>query len=90
MTERFFDKKGNLLRIPQLNPTSLESLINGENEVLQRPENMPQTEVPVFVGLLKGMLALDAEKRKSAAEMLDHEWLTSWLRDGTQQEDVPT
>ena len=66
---------GNLLRIPELKPASLESLMDGENEVLRRPEDMPQTEVPVFVDFLEGMLVLDPEKRKSAAELLEHKWL---------------
>ncbi|KAI9733548.1 MAG: hypothetical protein M1834_003149 [Cirrosporium novae-zelandiae] len=38
----------NLLHIPQLNPASLESLMDGDDEVLRRPEDMPQTEVPVL------------------------------------------
>lgn len=44
---------GNLLRIPKLSPASLLSLMDGDNEVLQRPKDMPESEVPVFVDFLR-------------------------------------
>ncbi|MCJ1368261.1 hypothetical protein MMC16_007403 [Acarospora aff. strigata] len=76
-TERFFDKNGGLLRIPRLHPASLESLIDGAHDGLRRPEDMPKNEVPIFADFLRGMLTLDPANRKSAAEMLEHEWLNS-------------
>ncbi|KFY67097.1 hypothetical protein V496_01751 [Pseudogymnoascus sp. VKM F-4515 (FW-2607)] len=45
----FFGGEGNLLRIPKLSPASLLSLMDGENEVLQRTKDMPEAEVSVFV-----------------------------------------
>lgn len=66
---------GNLLRIPKLSPASLLSLMDGEHEVLRRPKDMPQCEVPIFVDFLEGMLAVEPDDRKSAAEMLEHPWL---------------
>lgn len=66
---------GNLLRIPKLSLASLLSLMDGEHEVLRRPKDMPQTEVPIFVDFLEGMLAIEPDDRKSAAEMLKHPWL---------------
>ena len=38
---------------------------------------MPKNEVPIFADFLRGMLTLDPANRKSAAEMLEHEWLNS-------------
>lgn len=49
--------------------------MDGENEVLRRPKDMPQDEVPIFVDFLEGMLAVEPDKRKSAPEMLKHPWL---------------
>ncbi|KAI9839839.1 MAG: hypothetical protein M1819_000029 [Sarea resinae] len=72
----FFDNEGNLLRIRKLSPASLLSLMDGDHEVLRRPKDMPQTEVPIFVDFLEGMLAVDPENRKSAADMLKHPWLS--------------
>lgn len=66
---------GNLLRIPKLSPASFLSLMDGENEVLRRPKDMPKAEVPVFVDFLENVLAIDPDDRKSAAEMLKHPWL---------------
>ncbi|KFZ18072.1 hypothetical protein V501_01369 [Pseudogymnoascus sp. VKM F-4519 (FW-2642)] len=42
-SKEFFDEKGNLLRIPKLSPASL-SLMDGKNEVLRRPKDMPKAE----------------------------------------------
>jgi serine/threonine-protein kinase SRPK3 len=66
---------GNLLRIPKLFPASLLSLMDGKDEVLQKPKDMPQAEVPIFVAFLEGMLAVEPNNRKSAAQMLKHPWL---------------
>ncbi|KAJ9208463.1 kinase-like domain-containing protein [Paecilomyces variotii] len=71
----FFDEKGNLRRIRHLKPTSLEHLINGTTKPFLKPRDMPDAEVPVFVDFLRCMLAIDPESRKSAAELLQHEWL---------------
>jgi serine/threonine-protein kinase SRPK3 len=66
---------GHLLRIPKLSPASLLSLMDGEDEVLRKPKDMPQAEVPIFVDFLEGMLAVEPGDRKSAAQMLKHPWL---------------
>lgn len=66
---------GSLLRIPNLSPASLLSLMDGQEGILRRPEDMPQTEVPIFVDFLEDMLAVEPGDRKSAAELLKHPWL---------------
>ena len=40
-----------------------------------RPEDMSAAEVPAFIDFLKCMLVIDPAYRKSAAELLQHEWL---------------
>ncbi|GES59264.1 protein kinase [Aspergillus terreus] len=79
--ERFFDKQGKLLRIPNLKPTSLERLLNGTSKPFLKPKDMPDAEVPIFIDFIKGMLAIDPASRKSAADLLQHEW----IRAGTQR-----
>ncbi|PLB48108.1 protein kinase [Aspergillus steynii IBT 23096] len=74
-TAHFFDKNGNLIRIPDLKPTSLERLVNGATKPFLKPSDMPQVEVPIFVDFLRGMLEIDPGSRKSASELLQHEWL---------------
>ncbi|RDW89992.1 CMGC protein kinase [Aspergillus mulundensis] len=76
-TGQFFDDKGNLLRIPYLKPTTLERLVNGKTMPFLKPIDMPDAEVPIYIDFLKGMLEIDPEKRKSAAELLEHEWIRS-------------
>ncbi|KAA8642452.1 uncharacterized protein ATNIH1004_011396 [Aspergillus tanneri] len=71
----FFDKQGNLLRIPNLKPTCLERLVNGTTKPFLKPIDMPEAEVPIFVDFIKGMLEIDPGSRKSAAELLQHEWI---------------
>ncbi|KAI1952753.1 hypothetical protein LOZ12_002320 [Ophidiomyces ophidiicola] len=71
----FFDKQGNLLRIPNLKPTSLERLVNGTTKPFLKPIEMPEAEVPIFVDFIKGMLEIDPESRKSAVQLLQHEWI---------------
>ncbi|KAL4935707.1 hypothetical protein BDV06DRAFT_217227 [Aspergillus oleicola] len=73
----FFDRQGNLLRIPNLKPTCLERLINGATNPFLKPVDMPEAEVPIFVDFIKGMLEVDPGSRKSAAELLQHEWIRS-------------
>ena len=36
---------------------------------------MPKAEVPIFIDFIKGMLEIDPGSRKSAAELLQHEWV---------------
>jgi serine/threonine-protein kinase SRPK3 len=55
--------------------------MDGETEALRRPDDMPVDEVPVFVDFLKGMLAINPDERKSAAEMLKHDWLQHGLKE---------
>lgn len=40
-----------------------------------KPDDMPTAEVPIFIDFLKSMLVIDPAYRKSAAELLHHEWL---------------
>ncbi|KAE8307956.1 protein kinase [Aspergillus transmontanensis] len=72
---QFFDKQGNLLRIPNLKPTCLEHLVNGTTKPFLKPIDMPEAEVPIFVDFIKGMLEIDPGSRKPAAELLQHEWI---------------
>jgi serine/threonine-protein kinase SRPK3 len=73
--DEFFDADGNLLRIPTIYPTNLERQVDGQHEVTKRPEDMPLSEVPIYVDFLRGIFVLDPAKRKTAAELLEHEWL---------------
>ncbi|OQD91257.1 hypothetical protein PENSOL_c056G09940 [Penicillium solitum] len=66
---------GSLLRISDLAPTSLERLINGSERPFLKPNDMPDAEIPIFIDFLQGMLTIDPAHRKSAAELLRHEWL---------------
>ncbi|OJJ46534.1 hypothetical protein ASPZODRAFT_132604 [Penicilliopsis zonata CBS 506.65] len=74
-TAGFFDKHGNLRRIPNLKATSLERLLNGTEKPFLKPDDMPEAEMPVFLDFLRGMLSIDPKNRKSAAELLQHNWL---------------
>jgi len=49
--------------------------MDGTRGLLQWPEDMPKEEVAIFVNFLEGMLAMDPDRRKTAAELLDHPWL---------------
>lgn len=66
---------GNLLRIPALQKTTLKDFVDGEEFPLTRPRDMSAQEVPVFVDFLEGALALDPHRRKTARQLLQHEWL---------------
>ncbi|KID93042.1 Protein kinase-like domain protein [Metarhizium guizhouense ARSEF 977] len=66
---------GSLLRIPNLKSTSLERLLNGTSKPFLKPEDMPDHEVDIFTDFIKGMLTIDPGSRKSAAELLQHEWI---------------
>ncbi len=67
---------GQLLRIPgEISRTSFEKVLDGDEPAFQRPSDMPKSEIPVLIDFLQEMLVLDPEKRKSAAQMVEHEWL---------------
>lgn len=71
-----FENSGKLIRIPNLKATSLERLLNGKVKPLIKPDDMPDTEIGSFIDFIKSMLAIDPMARKSAAELLKHEWLS--------------
>ncbi|EGC44953.1 protein kinase [Histoplasma capsulatum var. duboisii H88] len=72
---RMIEILGNLLRIPIMEATSLERLVNGKTMPFLKPIDMADAEVPAFIDFLKGMLAIDPACRKSAAELLEHDWI---------------
>ncbi|RAL00004.1 protein kinase [Aspergillus ibericus CBS 121593] len=74
-TAELFDEKGNLHRIPDLKRTSLERLLNGTTKPFLKPVDMSDAEVPVFIDFIRGMLQIDPQLRKSAADLLEHKWL---------------
>ncbi|QSS62287.1 serine kinase [Histoplasma capsulatum] len=74
-TREFFNEHGTLRRIANLNPTTLESIIDGQESPFLKPNDMPHAEVPIFIDFLKGMLAINPDHRRSAAELLRHGWL---------------
>ena len=58
-----------------MKPTSLERLINGTEKPFTKPDDMPDTEVPIFIDFLHGFLEIDPIRRMSAAQLLEHKWL---------------
>ncbi|KAJ5561592.1 hypothetical protein N7535_003947 [Penicillium sp. DV-2018c] len=74
-TAEFFNKDGGLLRIRDIGSNSLERLLNGAQMPFLKPSDMSDAEVPVFIDFLRGMFTIDPTRRKSAAELLQHEWL---------------
>lgn len=50
-------------------------LINGTKKPLLKHHEMSDAEIPIFIDFLRGMLVVDPTQRKSAAELLHHEWL---------------
>ncbi|KAM3448170.1 hypothetical protein MY3296_008040 [Beauveria thailandica] len=72
----FFDEQGKLIRVCNLKPTSLERLVNGDVKPFIKPADMLETEIAIFIDFIKSMLAIDPMARKSAAELLQHEWLS--------------
>ncbi|KAG6124813.1 hypothetical protein E4U38_008189 [Claviceps purpurea] len=76
LSAEFFDEKGKLIRDPCYKRSSLECMLNGRVYPHNRPSGMSKNEFAVFVDFLKGMLEIDPVKRKSAAELLKHEWLS--------------
>ncbi|ATY65908.1 kinase-like domain [Cordyceps militaris] len=67
---------GKLIRVRNLKSTSLECLVNGDAKPFIKPADMPETEIGIFIDFIKSMLAIDPMARKSAAELLQHEWLS--------------
>ncbi|EQL38806.1 CMGC/SRPK protein kinase, variant 2 [Blastomyces dermatitidis ATCC 26199] len=70
-----FHENGDLRRIANLVPTTLESIINGSASPFLKPNDMPDAQVPVFIDFLKGMLTINPDHRRAAADLLQHEWL---------------
>ncbi|KAG6018559.1 hypothetical protein E4U40_000163, partial [Claviceps sp. LM458 group G5] len=56
--------------------SSLERMLNGKVKPYNKPSDMSEKELGIFVDFLKGMLEIDPTKRKSAAQLLQHEWLS--------------
>jgi serine/threonine-protein kinase SRPK3 len=55
--------------------TSLERLLKGTSKPFLKSKDMPEHEVDIFIDFVKGMLTMDPASRKSAAELLQHEWI---------------
>ncbi|KAG6102907.1 hypothetical protein E4U14_006535 [Claviceps sp. LM454 group G7] len=75
-TAEFFDEQGEFRRIPKFPLTSLEHLLNGERMPRMKPSDMSDDEVVVFIDFVRSMLQIDPKKRKSAKQLLQHEWLS--------------
>ncbi|KAG6313521.1 hypothetical protein E4U22_000883 [Claviceps purpurea] len=73
---RYFDEQGNLIRTPNLRSTSLERMLNGEAMPFIKPPDMPDSEIDAFINFVQEMLQIDPMARKSAAQLLQHEWLS--------------
>ncbi len=71
----------NLLRIPQLKVTNLADFVDGKEGPFKRPDDMTPEDAPLFVDFLRGALQLDPDERKTAGELLQHEWLRPAKRD---------
>ncbi|KAG6125647.1 hypothetical protein E4U38_007477 [Claviceps purpurea] len=67
---------GKFLRIPKLSLASLKRVLNGDIMPLMKPPDMPDDEIDVFIDFVRGMLQIDPMARKSAAQLLQHEWLS--------------
>ncbi|KAG6133853.1 hypothetical protein E4U28_005983 [Claviceps purpurea] len=75
-TAELLDEQGKFLRIPKLGLASLERVLNGDIMPLMKPPDMPDDEIDVFIDFVRGMLQIDPMARKSAAQLLQHEWLS--------------
>ncbi|KAG5967526.1 hypothetical protein E4U57_000684 [Claviceps arundinis] len=71
-----FHSPGKLIRGPSYTRSSLECILNGKVSPHNKPSGMLENEFAIFVDFLKGMLEIDPMKRKSAAQLLQHEWLS--------------
>lgn len=49
--------------------------MDGNHPALQRPSDMSDQELALFLDFLEGTLKLDLDSRKTALELLDHPWL---------------
>lgn len=67
--------EGELRHIPNLEPIGLEEVLNDRMNRFIRLGDISEEEVYVFIDYVKGMLTIDPSRRKSAAELLEHEWL---------------
>ncbi|KAG6043281.1 hypothetical protein E4U39_004755 [Claviceps sp. Clav50 group G5] len=76
LSKSYFDGQMKLIRGPSLERSSLECVLNGPVKPYKRPSDMSKMEFDVFIDFLKGMLEIDPMKRKSAAQLLQHEWLS--------------
>ncbi|KAG6179770.1 hypothetical protein E4U36_005345 [Claviceps purpurea] len=76
LSKSYFDGQMKLIRGPSLERSSLECMLNGVVKPYKRPSDMSKKEFDVFIDFLKGMLEIDPMKRKSAAQLLQHEWLS--------------
>ncbi|KAK4552044.1 hypothetical protein LTR86_010721 [Recurvomyces mirabilis] len=77
-TANSFSLSGKLVRIPELQTTSLSDFVDGAEGPFQRPPDMSTEEATKFVDFLSGALALDPHCRGQATELLQHEWLQEW------------
>ncbi|KAK3670303.1 hypothetical protein LTR78_009857 [Recurvomyces mirabilis] len=68
-------QSGKLVRIPELQITSLRDFVDGAEGPFQRPPDMSTEQATKFVNFLSGALTLDPDCRKRATELLQHEWL---------------
>ncbi|KAG6204245.1 hypothetical protein E4U35_003552 [Claviceps purpurea] len=75
-TAELLDEQGKFLRIPKLSLASLKRVLNGDIMPLMKPPDMPDDEIDVFIDFVRGMLQIDPMARKSAAQLLQHEWLS--------------
>ncbi|OAX78706.1 hypothetical protein ACJ72_06984 [Emergomyces africanus] len=84
----FIFPSGNLLRIPKAWPASLLSLLDGKDEIVRKPKGMPYDEVPIFVDLLEGMLAVELGNRNSAAMACYREYHLKWKSELDLRQDI--
>jgi len=61
--------------IPRLKVTNLADFVDGKEGPFQRPDDMTSEDALRFVDFLRGALQLDPDERKTAGELLQHEWL---------------
>ncbi|EGP82922.1 uncharacterized protein MYCGRDRAFT_50394 [Zymoseptoria tritici IPO323] len=71
----YFNEQGSYWPIPTLKQTSLQDYVVAEQGPFQRPSDMSAEEALVFADFLQGALALDPDHRKTASELLEHDWL---------------
>ncbi|KAK0272857.1 hypothetical protein LTS16_023594 [Friedmanniomyces endolithicus] len=61
--------------VPRLKVTNLADFVDGKEGPFQRPDDMTSEDALRFVDFLRGALQLDPDERKTAGELLQHEWL---------------